>query len=355
MLRPANIRLFFNRHPQALAIPFIFVIGILMLMTVWSPELTYSTRYPNQQTYLKYTSRSEVYNISVIADKDKLSKTGTIWESVLKSGYLTRDADTGLYDISWDEETPLRGKINEEGRGMELSDLTYWNGQLWSFDDRTGVVYAVDAAHERVISKFILADGNGHSAKGFKCEWSTVKDNVLYVGGLGKEWSKPDGEIINQDPQWVKTITPDGRVAHVNWAKVFTDLRKATGTEHPGYLIHEAVRFNPVNRRWYFLPRRVSKEQYDDTKDESRGSNLMISTDEYFKDIKVTEVGPKIPTHGFSAFVFVPYRETEVVALKSEEFEGSISTYITVFTLDGKVLMEETKIGDVKFEGVEIL
>jgi len=355
MLRPVNLRLFFNRHPQALAIPFIFILGVFMLMTVWSPELSSRSRYTNQQSYIKYTSRSEVYNISVIADKDKLSKAGTGWESVLKSGYLSRDADTGLYDVYWENETPLRGKINEEGRGMELSDLTYWNGQLWSFDDRTGVVYGVDPSHERVISKFILADGDGHSGKGFKCEWSAVKDNVLYVGGLGKEWTSPEGKVISQDPQWVKTITADGKITHVSWVDVFTDLRKATNTEHPGYLIHEAVRFNPTNRRWYFLPRRVSQEEYDDAKDESRGSNTMISTNEYFKDIQVTKVGPLIPTHGFSAFVFVPYRETEIVALKTEEFEGAISTYITVFTLEGKVLMEETKIADIKFEGVEIL
>lgn len=27
---------------------------------------------------------------------------------------------------------------------MELSDLTYYNNQLFSFDDRTGIVYEID-------------------------------------------------------------------------------------------------------------------------------------------------------------------------------------------------------------------
>lgn len=77
--------------------------------------------------------------------------------------------------------------------------------------------------------KVILADGNGTSPKGrrysvknyyliktsksfvplhiylelilgilinsgFKCEWATVKDEHLYVGGLGKDWTTPEGD-----------------------------------------------------------------------------------------------------------------------------------------------------------------
>lgn len=30
---------------------------------------------------------------------------------------------------------------------------------------------------------------------GFKCEWATVKDGYLYVGGLGKEWTTTTGEV----------------------------------------------------------------------------------------------------------------------------------------------------------------
>jgi len=53
--------------------------------------------------------------------------------------------------------------------------------------------------------------------------------------------------------------------------------------------------------------------------------------------------------------VFVPFRENEVVALKTEEIDGNIATYITVFGLNKEILLEETKIGDVKYEGIEIL
>lgn len=312
--------------------------------------------YAYQQTYTKYSARSSVYNISVIADRDRDSKTSTGWESILKSGVLTRDDKTGAYRVEWVEQIDVKSKMNEDGRGMELSDLTYFNNHLYSFDDRTGIVYEVDSERSQVIARHILVDGNGRSNKGFKCEWSTVKDGKLYVGGLGKEWTNPAGEVISRDPQYVKTIDIHGTIEHLNWVPVFEGLRAATGYLNPGYLIHEAVRFNPTNRRWYFFPRRASTEVYNDVLDETRGANLVITANELFEDIELFHIGEKIPSHGFSAFVFVPYREHEVIALKTEEVEGTIATYITAFNLKTKeILMEETKIGAIKFEGIEFL
>lgn len=102
------------------------------------------------------------------------------------------------------------------GRGMELSELTVFNGNLLTFDDRTGVVYKLLLGNEssvvKVVPWVILADGDGNEAKGFKCEWATVKDKHLYVGGIGKEWTTPDGEIINFNPMFVKRISAKGHV-----------------------------------------------------------------------------------------------------------------------------------------------
>ena len=72
-------------------------------------------------------------------------------------------------------------------RGMELSELVVFNGRLYSCDDRTGIVYEIQVDKRLAIPWVILADGDGtDSGKGFKCEWMTVKDAKLYVGGLGK-------------------------------------------------------------------------------------------------------------------------------------------------------------------------
>lgn len=358
-MRLASWRLYLRRRPQTIGLLLMFVVlfvMVLLLSNTDSMQPNVSTiKYLHQQSYLKYSSHSTHYNISVIADKDKDSKSGNDWGSILKNGLLSRDR-SGNYRIEWSNEITIKSKINEDGRGMELSDLTYFNNHLYSFDDRTGIVYEIDSERSQVIARHILVDGNGRNNKGFKCEWSTVKDGVLYVGGLGKEWTTPEGELKSRDPQYVKTIDADGRIEHISWVHVYELLRTATGYESPGYLIHEAVRFNPVNRRWYFMPRRASYEVYNDALDEERGANLVISTNEYFSEIQTFKIGHQIPSHGFSAFAFLPYREHEVVALKTEELNGAIATYITVFNFETKeVLMEETKIDSVKFEGVEFL
>jgi len=350
--------MFLRRHPRAVVLPFMSLVVLGLLSTLLrdgnvKPAI-HIPRYFYQQMYLKYTNTSTTYNFAVIADKDKASKNGNAWESNLLNGVLTRD-ESGKYFVSWKDTVVVKSKLNEDGRGMELSDLTHFNGKLYTFDDRTGIVFEVDAANEQVVPKHILMDGSGHSSKGFKCEWSTVMDDVMFVGGLGKEWTNSEGEVLSRDPQWVKTIDTEGRVQHHSWVHVYEALRTATGTTNPGYLIHEAVRFHPVSRRWYFLPRRVSTETYNDELDEKRGANFVISTNEKFEDIKISHIGPQIPTHGFSSFAFVPYRENEVIALKTEEAAGTIATYLTVFNLKGEILLEETKIGDVKYEGVEFL
>jgi soluble calcium-activated nucleotidase 1 len=69
---------------------------------------------------------------------------------------------------------------------------------------------------------------------GFKCEWATVKDQQLYIGGLGKEWTTTDGEVVNLNPQWVKSVSHLGQVHHLDWHKNYNALRKVAGMNLPG-------------------------------------------------------------------------------------------------------------------------
>jgi len=311
-------------------------------------------RYPLQQAYHKYKPSSTHYSITIVADMDKASKTDDKkWRSTLKSGTLTRNPETKKYTIAWDSEMDVKSVFNDGSRGMELSELAYFNEQLLTFDDRTGIVYFVEGG--KVIPKHILMDGDGHNDKGLKIEWATVKDSHLYVGSTGKEWTTGKGEFVNNHPQWIAKIDAEGRIERIDWGQHYTALREATNTLFPGYLLHEGIRWNAALRRWFFLPRRVSTDPYDEALDESRGSDTVISMNEQFADIRISHVGVNEPTHGFSTFQFVPFREHEVVALKTEEHQDKISTYIMVFDLEGRVLLEETLVGNVKFEGIEFL
>ena len=52
-------------------------------------------------------------------------------------------------------------------------------------------VYEIVEGH--LVPWVILEDGPGSVPKGFKAEWMTVKDQRLYIGGLGKEWTSQEG------------------------------------------------------------------------------------------------------------------------------------------------------------------
>jgi hypothetical protein len=83
-------------------------------------------------------------------------------------------------------------------------------------------------------------------------------------------------------------------------------LRRATGTEFPGYLTHEAVVFNHYTRQWVFLPRKASKQPYTDATDEHCGTNLLLLVSEEFSNVTVLTVGPLEPEWGFSSIALVP-------------------------------------------------
>lgn len=208
-----------------------------------------------------------------------------------------------------------------------------------------------------MIPRWILPSGDGRTtAKGMKCEWMTVKDDVLYAGSIGKEYVR-NGKIVSQENTWVKMIDRAGGVHHADWKIIYDKLRTATGTEYPGYIVHEAIGWSQQLRKWVFLPRRMSTEEYDEKLDESKGSNTAFLFNEDFTGLKQITLGPQTPTHGFSSFKFVPWRENEIIALKSVENGDTIKTFMTAFNLNtGEVLMEETEVSsNTKFEGLEFL
>ncbi|KAM9394316.1 soluble calcium-activated nucleotidase 1 [Pholidichthys leucotaenia] len=303
------------------------------------------------------TPQGTRYRIGVIADLDTSSRIDNkmTWFSYMRRGYLLVSQSGDKVAVEWDaDRVVLESHLSEKGRGMELSELVVFNGKLYSVDDRTGVVYHIDG--NKVVPWVILSDGDGSVAKGFKAEWLAVKDEHLYVGGLGKEWTTTSGEFVNNNPEWVKVVGFNGDVQHENWVPWYKAMKSAAGIEPPGYFIHESAAWSDTLQRWFFLPRRASMERYEETADERRGTNLVLSCSPDFKDIKVSQVGPLIPTHGFSSFKFVPNTDDQIIlALKSEEDAGKIATYITAFTLDGRILLTETKIGDVKYEGLEFI
>ncbi|XP_073995801.1 apyrase-like isoform X2 [Rhodnius prolixus] len=290
-----------------------------------------------------------VFKIAIISDMDKLSATvSNTWRSLYKKGTLTWDKTSEKVDVVWDEEDrDLKSKYSYSGRGMELSELVTFNGKLFSPDDRTGIVYLIENGN--FYPWVMLLDGPGNINKGFKSEWATVKDEHLYVGSSGMEWVT-NGTIDNYNAMWVKRVNRYGNKTNINWQNNYEALRKKLKVTYPGYMWHEAVVWSDIHKKWFFLPRKMSRKAYDSKKDEKKGTNKLLITSD-FKDIKVIIVGEKNPEHGFSSFKFIPNTEDKViVALKSVEVGNLAETYILAFTIDGKTLLDEMKVGDIKYE-----
>lgn len=303
------------------------------------------------------------YRIALVADLDEgnvLEGKKPKWHSILKQATLSKTAG-GKWAVEWGEDKQLISGHSEAGRGLELSELVTFNGELLTVDDRSGIVFAIKDM-SKVVPRYILMEGDGATDKGQKSEWATVKDGLLYVGSFGKEYTNKDGSVANRNNLWVSIVDGAGHVSHVNWTPNYELLRQKTGTTFPGYMIHEAVTWSPSLRKWLVLPRRVSSEPYDDVKDEHRGSNTIIVVDEDWSDAKVLKAGEHVPERGFSSVKAMPTPEGEetkaLLCLRSEEdaAAGTQTAYISILGLDGSVKMPEIEVpGKHKFEGVEFI
>ncbi|VDM42520.1 unnamed protein product [Toxocara canis] len=308
---------------------------------------------------IKLADGSRVYEVVVVTDLDHDSKDATKkndWHSYMKRGVITINKQITKATAVWHDENEiiLHSSLAAGGRSMELSDLAVFDGNLLSIDDRTGIVYKI--VEDKALPWVLLVDGAGNETKGFKGEWLTVKDGELWAGGLGKEWTTTEGVFVSFNPMWVKRITNDGCVRHVNWVQEYKRLREAVGIHYPGYMIHESAQWSSFHRKWFFMPRRASNQKYTEAEDENRGTNYLLIASEDFSHVEARQVGNQNGPRGFSAFQFVPETNDRIiVALKSEEKGGiPVASYVTVFDAQsGHILLDEQPLqGKYKYEGI---
>src|SRR5699024_1738102 len=116
----------------------------------------------------------------------------------------------------------------------------------------------VRKGHQLVPRQILMTGSGDEEFKGFKSEWATLKGDEVIVGSHGK--SRPEA--------WVKYLDTDYRIFSRDWHERYQRIREALGIGEEGYVIHEAAEWHPEHARWYFFPRKISTEPFDETIDE---------------------------------------------------------------------------------------
>ena len=86
--------------------------------------------------------------------------------SVLLPGILSRIPADGTYFLRFETSGWLVSKYNEAERGVVLSELTLFQSQLLSFDDRTGTVFDLanslnDGSEFFVLPRLVITEVDG--------------------------------------------------------------------------------------------------------------------------------------------------------------------------------------------------
>ncbi|CAG5093343.1 Similar to Cant1: Soluble calcium-activated nucleotidase 1 (Rattus norvegicus) [Cotesia congregata] len=178
-----------------------------------------------------------------------------------------------------------------------------------------------------------------------------------------RKWIRPDALIIRPAEKEkyaeilrrIKQSVPDEQV-RTTVEKIHKTNTGDMLITLSSYMIHESGVWSNIHKCWFFIPRRCSVKQYNETEDEKMSCNVLLKADEEFNHVEVTQLNNWIPIRGFSSFKFLPGSEDKIIiALKTEEYQSQTATYITAFTINGKLLLPDLKIGDYKYEGFEFI
>ncbi|XP_055689114.1 apyrase-like [Lutzomyia longipalpis] len=308
---------------------------------------------------LQKANIGEEYSFEIVADFDKKAVSDdkkNTYVSDIRIGTVKVLSSTQL-DITFEKKNyDVVTRYAYKGRGAELSELLSFNGKMYTFDDKTGIIS--DITNHQLVPWVILGDGAGNETNGFKCEWATIKDDHIYVGSVGVENYDDDDKLENRNNFFVKKVSKTGEVIHENWYDIYDRIRNTLGMPFPGFIVHEAVMWSPINKKWIFLPRKCSEKSYVKADVDATGCNKMIITSEDFSTIEYLDIQatPLQKERGFSSFKFVPdSQESMIVGLTTVENGKTINTAIIGLDLQGKILYPETKIFNDKYEGVAFL
>lgn len=314
------------------------------------------------------------WDVLFVTDKDHLSRHPSTfeWAAGITVATLRLDPVAFTFSLQFNQTLSISSQVAYANRSMELSAMEFFRGHLMAFCDRSGIQFYLDLFRRQGYVKTMIRNGDGLQVTPFKTEWATIKDDHLFVGGTGKEWTTAENVVLNEHMKWVKQIDQDGRIINVNWKYVYDKLREISNTSYPGYIVHESVSFNHRRRQWVFVPRRMSTLPYSDPIDIRMGANTLFLVSEDFRKIEMRTVGPLETDWGFTCIKPILFSNEYLAAhpelldyylgIKAKEslnengesiHEGS---KLVVFDLEGNLHSEFHTLHDTdKYEGIAFL
>eukprot|EP00122_Pirum_gemmata_P007786 Pgem_evm1s7160 len=241
---------------------------------------------------------------------------------------------------------------NSHGEKNEFSELLKLEETVYTFDDKTGIMYSIpwsktndqyNTKLERV-HQFKTSD----SKIAMKTEWATSLTNPhhILVGSHGVGYKKRD-EVVVYDVKGKKEI------AKQKWG-VYKEIANFLDLNDDGYLNVEGVIFEPTQAKLFIFPRLTCNSTFG--KGPEHYSNFFVSCD--FNDQNLscsnyqkTTLSDSDPFTGFSSVKLL--NNNKFIALKTNETSDD-DHYSTIKSFDntGKVFWSHLLSNNTKFEGL---
>jgi hypothetical protein len=173
----------------------------------------------------------------------------------------------------------------------------------------------------------------------------------------GRKNKTDDLDEFDKSRQYIKKITKNGRVIHVDWTETYEGVATSLGVnQKKGFVVHEAVAWSDIHQKWLFAPRRLSKAKYDKATYSKTGTNSAVWADDQRKEFEPTTFGEQNETTGFTDIKFIPGTEDKLVlALKSGLDGDKLFSSLSVYDWEGKEIMKDVVVAEGVYAGVEFL
>lgn len=295
--------------------------------------------------------------ILFISDDDSTIKSDHV-NSCSKLVHITIDASYNLFPIM---ETKLESAFSYKDCGCELSELFFIGNSLYTFCDKTGIMYKIvknkltyKLSH-KLSPVHIFTEGINSDVP-MKIEWVAKKHSDLFLGSYGT----PSGgrEVVA-----VFSLI-DKDIKYENFGFHYEKMRQIAGIRNGnGYIAFETVIFDNVRDEWLFIPRKIAYEPFDVERDETIGSTKMFRCSHDFRRIEIISIGNEEELteldkcSGYSSAKIIPGSpKFEIFAIKTIEKDGQSKTYYQVFDRNGKIIKPLEIFSDkYKFKGVEVV